>query len=61
MCGSEKGQLDAFVAFIKYKNSRLQALQNKNWANFAKYYNGGNYKDNNYDQKVRDNYEKLVR
>ncbi len=60
MCSSEKDQLNAFVAFIKYRKSRLQALQNKNWADFAKYYNGPDYSENNYDKNMRDNYDKLA-
>ncbi len=59
MCASEKAQLDAFVAFIKYSKERLKGLQKKNWAEFAKYYNGDNYRENNYDVVMRNNYDKL--
>jgi hypothetical protein len=33
-------------------------MKNKDWAKIARLYNGPNYKKNNYDQKMKDNYGK---
>ena len=56
MCASEKTQLDAFVAFIKYNKNRLDGLRTKDWAEFAFYYNGPSYGD--YDLRMGRNYDK---
>ena len=47
--------LDAFVAFIK-ANKLDTALRNKNWAAFARGYNGPAYAVNKYDTKMASAY-----
>jgi len=51
MCKSEGAQLQAFVMFIK-NTGLASSLQNKQWATFAKGYNGPQYAQNNYDTKL---------
>lgn len=48
----EGKQLDAFVGFIAADAKLHAALKAKKWADFAKIYNGPDYKDNFYDQKL---------
>jgi hypothetical protein len=57
---SEASQLDTFVRFIKINPSMLKALKAKDWAGFAKAYNGPKYKDNNYDTKLAQAYASFV-
>lgn len=52
-----QGQLDAFVKFILHTPGLQSALQNKQWATFARIYNGNDYKKNNYDAKMARNYQ----
>lgn len=54
MAISEGRHLDAFVRFVgsRINSAMLKALQRKDWAAFAKLYNGLNYKLNNYDTKL---------
>ena len=55
---SEGNHLDAFVSFIK--SSKLdKALRDMDWVAFARGYNGGAYRKNNYDIKLRSAYEKF--
>lgn len=56
---TEQGQLDAFVKFIKADGRLVKALREKDWATFARIYNGPAYKTNNYDVKMKDAYEKF--
>jgi len=49
-------QLLAFAQFIK-KNGLLKDLQEKNWSNFARKYNGNAYKENKYDTKLQEQYD----
>ena len=49
---SEAGQLDTFVRFIQLNPGMLNALKTKDWAKFAKLYNGPNYAINKYDVKL---------
>jgi hypothetical protein len=57
--------LDAFVSFIKSDSNLQTAIKNKNWENFAYYYNGSGYKKNvdkngkNYADKMRDAYNAI--
>jgi hypothetical protein len=51
MYESEAGHLDAFVRYIKV-NGLQRHIKNKNWAEFAKGYNGPGYKINHYDVKM---------
>lgn len=58
MYKSEREHLFAFVNFIKSKKL-AKALQSKDWATFAYYYNGAAYKENKYDEKMKMAYEKF--
>ncbi|QRQ88514.1 N-acetylmuramidase domain-containing protein [Cupriavidus oxalaticus] len=49
---SEAAQLDAFVRFILADPALLRALRAKQWATFARLYNGPAYKENLYDVKL---------
>jgi len=56
-CESEAGQLRQMAAFIK--SAGLQdELMNKDWAKFARGYNGPGYAQNAYDVKLAQAYEK---
>jgi len=57
--GSELKQLRQMAAFIKAAGL-LDELQNKNWAGFAKGYNGPQYEVNKYDVKLADAYNKFA-
>jgi hypothetical protein len=58
MCESEGAQLLAFVAFLK-SNGLDRHLKAKNWAAFAKGYNGPGYAQNRYDTKLAQVYKKF--
>ena len=53
---SEENQLEVFFNYIKNRRGCFEALQSKNWARFAKLYNGPAYKANQYDSKLRKQY-----
>ena len=54
---NEGKQLDQFTAFIQ--SNRLDTyLRNKDWAGFAKRYNGPAYAENQYDKKLEKAYHK---
>lgn len=57
---SEAQQLLLFCAFLK-KNKWDIYLHNKDWANFAKHYNGPLYAQNNYDKKLEMAYNKNIK
>ena len=57
MCESEQRQLILAGRFIR-KAGMLPALQAKNWAEFAKRYNGPAYAQNRYDEKLAAAYRK---
>lgn len=60
MCESESKQLFLFANFIK-KNGKMHcALQSKDWAAFAKCYNGPGYAQNKYDVKLEAEYLKNI-
>jgi len=52
MKASEGAQLDAFASFIESNPSMHRALQNHDWAAFARAYNGAGYAANQYDTKI---------
>ncbi|MDF2232607.1 N-acetylmuramidase domain-containing protein [Albimonas sp. CAU 1670] len=58
MCASEEAQLDAFVAFVK-RNGLDRALRARDWAGFARGYNGPSFKKNRYDEKMAAAYRKF--
>lgn len=53
---SEDAQLTAMARFIGNDSRMVKALQNGQWADFAKIYNGPSYKKNNYDIKLQNAY-----
>lgn len=59
MCKSELHQLLLSARFIR-KGGMLPALQQKDWAGFAKRYNGPAYAQNKYDEKLAAAYKKYV-
>ena len=65
MAQHERNQLDAFCRFVSYTQNGqgktlAQLLAEKDWASFAYSYNGSEYRQNAYDDKLRDNYRKLT-
>ncbi len=55
MVSGEPAQLGAFVAFVK--SSKLDAaLVRRDWAQFARGYNGPAYRANRYDEKLKASY-----
>ncbi len=58
---SESVHLKSFVTFIKNDNNLLTALRAKDWARFAKGYNGSGYAANQYDVKMALAYTKFAR
>ena len=57
---SEAAHLQAFVAFVGANATMKTALQKKNWAAFAKAYNGAGYAKNQYDTKMANAYARLA-
>ncbi|RMA58860.1 N-acetylmuramidase domain-containing protein [Ulvibacter antarcticus] len=53
----EKAHLEAFGRFCK-ANNLIRHLKSKNWAAFAKGYNGSGYKENKYDTKLESAYNR---
>lgn len=53
----ERKHLKAFGLFLQ-KNQLIQALKDKNWAKFARGYNGTGYKKNKYDEKLAKAFQK---
>lgn len=53
-------QANAFVEYISNDARLLAALHQKNWSKFAKIYNGSAYRVNNYDGKMKNNYNKIL-
>jgi hypothetical protein len=60
MCESERKQLILSGRFIR-QSGMLAALRTKNWAEFAKRYNGPAYALNRYDEKLAMAYAKFAR
>ncbi len=54
---NEGEHLAAFGRFI-IANNLTKYLKNKDWANFARRYNGPGYKQNKYDEKLARAYNK---
>ncbi len=59
MFKSENAQLAAFVAFIG-KSGLAEHIRDKNWASFARGYNGSQYQKNQYDLKLEKAYRKYA-
>lgn len=60
MYRSEADHLKAFVAFIKADAKLWKALVTRDWAQFARRYNGPAYATHAYDVKLRKAYERLA-
>jgi hypothetical protein len=58
MYRSEGDQLEAFVRYIKV-NNLAHYLKDRDWAGFAKRYNGPSYKENRYDTKMAQAYNRF--
>ncbi|MES1199816.1 MAG: N-acetylmuramidase family protein [Pseudomonadota bacterium] len=58
MSKSETRQLAAFEAFVR-NNNLVHALQSKDWAAFARGYNGPGYQQTHYDTKMADAYNSI--
>jgi hypothetical protein len=54
---SEQNQLDAFVKFVGSDKAMKKALKDKDWAVFARRYNGPGYKKNDYDVNLKAAYD----
>mgnify|MGYP000492283839 FL=1 len=60
MSRSEKEQIKAFVLYIKKISPQIiKALNQKNWAEAARLYNGASYKQNKYDLLLEKHYKKF--
>jgi hypothetical protein len=57
MFRSEGAQLDAFVAFVK-STGLVDALKKRDWATFAKGYNGPGYIERRYDLRIKSAFER---
>lgn len=60
----ERDQLEAFCRFVRHKKDRsgrslAELLIAKDWASFAYSYNGAGYRQNAYDDKLRELYRKF--
>jgi len=55
----ERQQLEAFGRFLQ-ANGLVSYLRNRQWAEFARRYNGADYAVNQYDVKLRDAYHKYT-
>lgn len=54
---SQKAQLVGVFEFIRVTRVVLKAAKAKDWATFAKHYNGPGYKANAYDTKLKNSYD----
>lgn len=52
-------QLQAFVQFIRSQPGLTRAIRDKDWAAFARLYNGPDYRRNRYDEKMAAAYAKF--
>jgi hypothetical protein len=59
MYSGEGGQLDAMVKFIQADQKLVDAIRAKDWAAFARVYNGKGYAKNKYDIKLAAAYKKF--
>lgn len=51
-----EGQLDTAIAFLKSNSGMVEAFRDKDWAGFAKRYNGPNFRKNQYDTRLAEAY-----
>lgn len=57
---SEAKQLGTFVKFLLINPGMLSALRSKDWAKFARLYNGPSYTENLYDTKLATAYKEFT-
>lgn len=57
MISGAPAHLKAFINFVRNSESMRNALKNKEWDVFARYYNGPGYKENSYDIKLASAYK----
>jgi hypothetical protein len=60
MCYSEREQLELFASFLRSANL-VRYLSARNWAAFARGYNGASYQRHGYDQRLARAYAKYKR
>jgi hypothetical protein len=60
MVRKESEHLKAFVNFVEGNKRRAKALRDKDWATFAKLYNGAGYAKKGYDKNMKTAYDGLV-
>ena len=56
---TDDGQLRIFVKFIQADTRLVKALKEKDWTTFAAIYNGPAYKKNQYDSRMKAEYERF--
>ena len=56
---NEREHLLAFVRFIKTNGLDVH-LRNRDWAKFARAYNGPGYRKNRYDEKLEKAYKRYI-
>jgi hypothetical protein len=61
MCRTEAAHLNAFISFIKAHPGMQTALGARDWAGFARRYNGPAYHKNRYDERMAEAYRQLAR
>jgi N-acetylmuramidase len=57
---SESEHLRLFVAFILADKRLVQAIRSRDWATFARIYNGPKYRENKYDERMRAEFNRLT-
>lgn len=57
---NEENQVDLGMRFIASEPALLRAMQAKNWQQVAYYYNGQDYRENNYDVNLANAYNKYA-
>jgi hypothetical protein len=60
MARSESEHLRAFVRFLQTDRALLRALRQRDWAGFARRYNGSAYRRNRYDTRLAEEYQRLT-
>jgi hypothetical protein len=54
----QEAHVDTFLKFISADSRKINALRSKDWATFARLYNGSRYAENKYDIRLAEAYEK---
>ena len=57
---NEANQVELGMRFIKSDPALIRAMQRKDWPTFAYYYNGQDYRENNYDARLLNAYNKYA-